>query len=138
MSDDTTFVYDEALPLAVPVIGPLKLSREGVERLLVAAMQGDRETHVLIMAVLGLRPHTPPAIGIRAEIHEDGWVYTNGIDRSGAYWPELKVISVIGLRDVFRYLADRVKLSDADRVALFDHVRRWITADKRVNPEHII
>lgn len=34
----------------------------------------------------------------------------------------------------FRKLADRLKFTDIDRVAMFDAVRRWIVADFRIDP----
>jgi hypothetical protein len=34
----------------------------------------------------------------------------------------------------FRWLADRLKLSDADRVELFAAVTRWVVADRRLDP----
>lgn len=38
------------------------------------------------------------------------------------------------LRDTFRKLADRLKLSDSDRVEMFKCVQRWVVADRRLDP----
>lgn len=38
------------------------------------------------------------------------------------------------LRDEFRRLADRLKLSDPDRIELFKCVQRWVVADRRLDP----
>jgi hypothetical protein len=38
------------------------------------------------------------------------------------------------LRDDFRRLADRLKLSDADRIEMFKCVQRWVVADRRLDP----
>lgn len=40
----------------------------------------------------------------------------------------------IALRDEFRKLADELKLSDADRVELFGAIKRWVVADRRIDP----
>lgn len=38
------------------------------------------------------------------------------------------------MQDVFRRLADWLKLPDAERVELFDAVRAWVKADMRLDP----
>jgi len=38
------------------------------------------------------------------------------------------------LRDAFRRLADRMKLSDPDRTEMFRCVQRWVVADRRIDP----
>ena len=38
------------------------------------------------------------------------------------------------LRDDFRRLADRLRLSDADRIEMFKCVQRWVVADRRLDP----
>jgi hypothetical protein len=40
----------------------------------------------------------------------------------------------IALRDDFRRLADQLKLPDADRVEMFAAVKRWVVADRRLDP----
>lgn len=42
--------------------------------------------------------------------------------------------SEIELRDNFRRLADRGKLSDLERIEMFAALRRWIVADFRLDP----
>jgi hypothetical protein len=39
------------------------------------------------------------------------------------------------LQSTFRKLADKLKLSDPDRIQLFDCARKWVTADMRLDPE---
>lgn len=38
------------------------------------------------------------------------------------------------MRDVFRKLADEMKLNDADRLQLFIAARKWVVADERLDP----
>ena len=40
----------------------------------------------------------------------------------------------VALRDDFRRLADDLKLGDADRVEMFAAVKRWVVADRRLDP----
>ena len=43
-------------------------------------------------------------------------------------------MSELALRNDFRRLADKIKLSDADRVELFAAVKNWVVADRRLDP----
>jgi hypothetical protein len=38
------------------------------------------------------------------------------------------------MQNDFRRLADRLKLSDADRIEMFKCVQRWVVADRRLDP----
>lgn len=38
------------------------------------------------------------------------------------------------MEGTFRKLADKMKLSDADRVEMFEAVRKWVVADTRLDP----
>ena len=40
----------------------------------------------------------------------------------------------VQMQDIFRKLADRLKLTDADRLDLFACVRHWVKADMRLDP----
>ena len=42
--------------------------------------------------------------------------------------------SELELRDDFRKLADRIQLNDSDREQLFIAVRKWVVADRRLDP----
>lgn len=42
--------------------------------------------------------------------------------------------SEISMQNDFRCLADRLKLSDTDRVEMFKCVQRWVVADRRLDP----
>lgn len=57
-------------------------------------------------------------------IGTDGHKYTNAVI----------FLSEQQMQDVFRRLADRLKLSDADRIDIFVAVRHWIKADQRLDP----
>lgn len=51
--------------------------------------------------------------------------------------PKKRVVIFKSLRDMetrWRRVADRLRLDDADRVELFDAVKRWVVADYRLDP----
>lgn len=55
--------------------------------------------------------------------------------RTGIVNRRVKVFdSEIHMRDVFRRLADLMKLGDADRIQMFVAARKWIVADERLDP----
>lgn len=54
--------------------------------------------------------------------------------RSGLVSEDVIYPSEIALRDEFRKLADQLRLSDADRVELFGAIKRWVVADRRLDP----
>ncbi len=93
----------------------------------------------VVQAILGRAASNPPRLGLTAVISEDGYVFTNMVDRHGrlhgagpeAVFPPLCLGSVAGLVGEFRALADQLKLEDVDREAMFTELRKWITADFR-------
>ncbi len=54
--------------------------------------------------------------------------------RNGLLTEEVIYPNEIALRDEFRRLADQLKLSDADRVEFFGAIKRWVVADRRLDP----
>ena len=52
----------------------------------------------------------------------------------GKLWKQPVFQNTQRMQDVLRWLADKIKLDDKDRVALFDCAKKWIVADWRVGP----
>ena len=64
-----------------------------------------------------------------------GRVVAHMIDRTGRkQYNALVFETEADMEKEFRELADELNLSDADRVALFDAARAWITVDFRLDP----
>src|SRR5262245_11280218 len=79
----------------------------------------------------------PPFLASAGRIAKDGTIRADVMmsDRDAA--PTRNVIiydNEIQMRDVFRRFADRIGLSDADRVQMFICLRKWIVADQRLDP----
>jgi hypothetical protein len=69
------------------------------------------------------------------KVAKSGHITADMVTKTGKVIKNFPVyISEIELRDDFRRLADRLKLSDADRVELFGAVKRWVVADRRLDP----
>lgn len=56
----------------------------------------------------------------------------NGMERNAKLYD-----SLADLESAFRHLADRLKLTDADRVDLFAAVQNWISVDYRQRPDEV-
>ncbi len=99
-------------------------------RVLLASFPHDPMGSV-VRAVLGKWMQRGMAHGRVARINADGIVLTMVRDRHGRWWKNMPVGSIIVLRDEFRRLADHCRLSDAERNALFEELRKWIAKDER-------
>jgi len=87
----------------------------------------------VLLAVLGKATSHPPRFGAGAVITPEGMVMALFQDRT--LKKTLAPISPIGeFVDTFRRLADDLKLGDADRIAMFSEVRKWIIKDDRTEP----
>lgn len=79
---------------------------------------------------------TAPFYCSAAKVAKSGRVVADVVTKNGNVVKDSLVFeSEEKLRDEFRRLADRLKLSDADRVEMFDAVKRWVVADRRLDPE---
>ncbi len=78
---------------------------------------------------------TPPYLCSAAKVAKTGAIVADVVDRDGAiHKDEVIFDSELHMRDMFRRLADRMKLSDSDRVELFKYAQRWVVADRRLDP----
>jgi hypothetical protein len=75
----------------------------------------------------------PPCFAGTASITQDGRVICNMLDRDGDLIIGVQIFaSEAAFIYAWRRLADRLKLSDLDRMAMFDAVQNWVTADHRI------
>jgi len=84
----------------------------------------------IVMAMLAKVPKNGPAYGQTCDILTNGIVITP--HRIAGKWTEQRPIgSIIAVRDSIRRLADHCKLTDREREALFEELRKWIRKDYR-------
>lgn len=87
-----------------------------------------------VLAILGFQHGIkPPRFGTKAVIDKDGILYTNMQAEDGRMYRNHCCGPVTDIRDNFRGLADHLKLSDAERNAMFDEFKKWIAHDARAN-----
>ena len=76
-----------------------------------------------------------PALTSSAKIDKSGRVCADGISRFGE---KMLMVPIFGdtrtMEGEFRRVADKARLSDAERVEFFDAVKLWVVADYRLAP----
>lgn len=118
--------------------GPLKMSATAVRQLIEATDGNNTQLGAILLATMGMYPRRLPAFGLRAVITSDSHIMCDFRTKDGSMHPNAFVCSVRDLQDNFRGLADHCKLSDPDRLALFDGVKRWIATDYRPIREDLL
>jgi hypothetical protein len=69
------------------------------------------------------------------KVEKGGNITADMVNRIGRVEKKVTVYrSEIEMRDDFRRLADRLKLSDADRIQMFTALKNWVVADRRLDP----
>lgn len=92
----------------------------------------------LLTAALALRSKTGPQYGNFGIISEDGFILTTCMyDDGRATVPAFYVCTVQELVDNLQRLGDACDLTEVQRLAMFDKVRRWIKTDDREGPENM-
>lgn len=119
------------------------VATEGLERAIVLSVLAhnyvEQMPYVLTIAFpwyTGPRTAMPlPALVSAARIAKNGAVVADVVDRNGIKHKDQPVFRTeIRLRDAFRKLADRLKLPDDERVEMFNCLRNWVVADRRLDP----
>lgn len=91
-------------------------------------------TGSVVMAMLAKVPKNGPAFGQTCDILTNGIVITP--HRINGTWTEQRPVgTILAVRDNMRRLADHCKLSDPEREALFDELRKWVRRDYRAVSE---
>lgn len=83
------------------------------------------------------RPTEPtlPCIASNVKVDKTGAIVGDVIDKRHRVTKDVVIYrSEVEMQNDFRRLADRLKLSDADRVEMFKCVQRWVVADRRLDP----
>lgn len=110
--------------------------KTGAVLLSVLAHNYDDAMLTLLKAVFpGFKSITAPFFSTAGKVAKSGHIVADMVTRTGTVAKNFPIYrNEIELRDDFRKLADRLKLSDADRVELFGAVKRWVVADRRLDP----
>lgn len=90
---------------------------------------------LLRVAYPGFTSIAAPFYCTAGKLAKSGQIVADVVTTDGQIVKDAKVFdSEIQMRDAFRRLADRMKLSDSDRVEMFKCVQRWVVADRRLDP----
>lgn len=99
----------------------------------VVACRGNQTLIGTILLTLIDRPaKNPPQVLTTATVDEHGLLWAGLRTRRGQEGVAL-LGSVQDIRDEFRRLADYLKLDDAERIELFEELRKWVAVDLRAN-----
>jgi hypothetical protein len=83
----------------------------------------------------GFSSITAPFLTSAGRVSKTGAIVADVVDRHGKITKRSPLYpSEFALRDDFRRLADRLKLSDADRMEMFEAIKRWVVCDYRLDP----
>jgi hypothetical protein len=91
---------------------------------------------VLLRAVFpGFQSIRAPFICSCAKVAKNGTVVVDIVGRDERTWKDRVVFrSLDDMKSQLRRLADRMKLSDQERVEFFTVARAWVVADRRLDP----
>lgn len=77
----------------------------------------------------------PPFLCSSAKVAKNGTIVADMVNRFGCIEKDVVLYAnEIALRDDMRRLADRLLLTDAERIEMFKCVQRWVVADRRLDP----
>lgn len=83
----------------------------------------------------GFKSIHPPFLCSSAKVAKDGRIVADMVNCFGCIEKDVGLYaSETALRDDMRRLADQLKMTDAERIDLFKCVRRWVVADRRLDP----
>jgi hypothetical protein len=90
---------------------------------------------LLAVTFPGFRSITPPFLCSAAKISHSGAVVADIVDKHQRHVRDMVVFrSTEQMQAVFRKLADELRLDDAERTQMFEAVRAWVVADRRLDP----
>lgn len=110
--------------------------RTGAVLLSVLAHNYDDAMSVLLRVVFpGFTSITAPFLCTAGKIAKSGAVVADVVCKYGRIAKQDVIYkNTTELQNDFRRLADRLKLSDAERIEMFKAVQRWIVCDYRLDP----
>lgn len=95
----------------------------------------DAMPAMMEVAFPGFKSISAPFLGSAGKVAKTGHIVADVVQRNGTVSKDVAIYrNEVALRDDFRRLADRLALSDADRIEMFKCVQRWVVADRRLDP----
>jgi hypothetical protein len=95
---------------------------------------GKSQLGALTLAIMGRKIRAPCFSPAGAKITKDGQVVALYKRSDTEHWrPERVYDDVAAFVDVFRGLADALKLDDVQRELMFNEIRKFIVTDERAN-----
>ena len=91
----------------------------------------------VVLAVIGRNAKNPPWIEEPFTILADGTVITDVVTRDRWLHKNQPLFHVSDLVSEFRRLADHLRLSDDDRIAMFAELRKFIKLDMRADHDEL-
>lgn len=85
----------------------------------------------IILSVIGRPAKNPPRVGALAKIDLLGNIRTGMTNGRGVDYEDCLIGTVKQVADQFNRLADDLKFSDEDRLAMFAELQKWIEHDER-------
>jgi hypothetical protein len=83
----------------------------------------------------GFQSIRPPFLCSAGKVHHTGQIVADIVDRQECMLRDQVIFRGLGhMQDVCRRLADRMKLTDAERLEFFTIAKRWVVADRRLDP----
>lgn len=120
------------------IILPKEAQRQTWQYKAVAATRGNQSRlGLIVLGIIGKTPQNPPFLMLRPGlvITEDGDVLCDWIGSANAPIVATCLGDITEVRDNLRRLADHLKLSDPDRIAMFEALQRWVYKDFRATSE---
>jgi len=101
--------------------------------LIVLCMSYSAAIKTLLRVVFDIRDIQRPFFASGAEIQLSGKLVCDLVEKSGITHPVVVYDSTDELNRDMRDLADKLKLSDTERLEFTAAIQRWVVADHRVN-----
>lgn len=92
---------------------------------------------IVLSAINRVPPH-PPYFGPVCRIDEDGYVFTDFVDRMGNLHEAVNIGSSVAIGTAFKRIVEKLKLDDDDVKELGQLIQSWIELDARAVSEEEI